>query len=162
MPNRWTFKITPIKELLARYEVGIGWIDPFCGSSSIAETSQDLSTGFSAIETLRNFPYSSMRGVLFDPPYSPRQISECYKSIGLAVSKEDTQNQWTEEKNRASLIIQPGGLCISFGWNSNGLGKSRGFEIEEILLVSHGAAHNDTIVTVERKNSPNQTAKGNE
>jgi hypothetical protein len=32
------------------------------------------------------------------------------------------------------------------------MGKKRGFEIIEILLVSHGRLHNDTIVTVEVKN----------
>jgi hypothetical protein len=31
------------------------------------------------------------------------------------------------------------------------MGKTNGFEIEEILLVPHGGWHNDTIVTVERK-----------
>ena len=40
---------------------------------------------------------------------------------------------------------------ISFGWNSIGFGKNRGFEIIEILLVAHGGTKNDTIVTVERK-----------
>ena len=32
-----------------------------------------------------------------------------------------------------------------------GLGKNRGFEMLEILLVPHGGSKNDTIVTVERK-----------
>lgn len=40
---------------------------------------------------------------------------------------------------------------ISFGWNSGGIGKQYDFEIIEIMLVAHGGAHNDTIVTVERK-----------
>lgn len=48
-------------------------------------------------------------------------------------------------------IVAPGGLVISFGWDSTGMGKGRGFETVEILLVNHGACHNDTIVTVERK-----------
>jgi len=43
------------------------------------------------------------------------------------------------------------GIVVSFGWNSGGIGKKYGFEIEEILLVPHGGSHNDTIVTVERK-----------
>ena len=34
---------------------------------------------------------------------------------------------------------------------SNGIGKNRGFEMLEILLVPHGGSKNDTIVTVERK-----------
>jgi len=32
-----------------------------------------------------------------------------------------------------------------------GIGKNRGFEMVEILLVPHGGSKNDTIVTVERK-----------
>lgn len=42
-------------------------------------------------------------------------------------------------------------IVISFGWNTNGMEINRGFKIEEILLVAHGGAHNDTICTVERK-----------
>jgi hypothetical protein len=32
-----------------------------------------------------------------------------------------------------------------------GMGKNRGFKIKRILLVPHGGAKNDTIVTVEVK-----------
>jgi len=49
-------------------------------------------------------------------------------------------------------MLKPGGIAICFGWNSMGFGLTRGYELKEILLVTHGAAHNDTIVTVERKN----------
>ena len=41
--------------------------------------------------------------------------------------------------------------CITFGWNSTGLGKKRGFEITRILIVCHGSMHNDTICTVEER-----------
>ena len=43
------------------------------------------------------------------------------------------------------------GKVISFGWNSNGIGKTLGFEQVEILMVAHGGHHNDTICTVEVK-----------
>ena len=48
-------------------------------------------------------------------------------------------------------ILKPNGLALCFGWNSNGVGKKRGFEIIEVLLVAHGGSKNDTICTVERK-----------
>lgn len=48
-------------------------------------------------------------------------------------------------------IAVPGGVCLSFGWSTNGMGKTRGYEIEEILLVAHGGARNDTICMAERK-----------
>ena len=57
----------------------------------------------------------------------------------------------TSVNNIASRKIRVGGIAISFGWNSCGIGKKRGFELEEILLICHGGHHNDTIVTVERK-----------
>jgi len=40
---------------------------------------------------------------------------------------------------------------LSFGWNSVGMGITRGYEIVEILLVCHGGAHNDTICIAEKK-----------
>lgn len=48
-------------------------------------------------------------------------------------------------------LLRPGGIVLSFGWSSNGMGKSRRYELEEILLVCHGGAHNDTICIAKRK-----------
>lgn len=159
IPNKWTFKMKPVEELLSRYKIGKRWADPFCGESTLCEFRNDLNSKnenadkhLFAKDFLASFETASLDGVLFDPPYSPRQISECYKSIGLSVGMKDTQNQWTIEKENISRIVKPNGICISFGWNSNGVGKKRGFEIEEILMIAHGSSHNDTIVVVERKN----------
>ena len=54
-------------------------------------------------------------------------------------------------KKQISRIVKYNGVVITCGWNSGGIGKKYGFEIEEILLVPHGGWHNDTIVVVERK-----------
>ena len=58
---------------------------------------------------------------------------------------------WGNLKKEIARVVKPNGIVISFGWNSNGIGKTKGFEIIEILLVSHGGNHNDTICVVERK-----------
>jgi hypothetical protein len=50
-------------------------------------------------------------------------------------------------------MLKPKGIAICFGWNTSGFGKSRGFVLERILLLAHGGAHNDTMITVERKRS---------
>jgi hypothetical protein len=50
-----------------------------------------------------------------------------------------------------SRIIKPDGIIMCFGWNSSGVGIKRGMKLVEILMVSHGGSHNDTIVTVEKK-----------
>ena len=139
MPNKRTFQIKPIAELIARYSNMTDWIDPFPYPFK-----QD------AIVYLDALPANSESRLLFDPPYSMRQLKECYESRGQAVS-DTTCGLYARWKDAAARVIAPGGICISFGWSSNGLGQSRGFEIVEILLVAHGGCHNDTICTVERK-----------
>ena len=105
-----------------------------------------------ALDFLKTFKDESVDFILFDPPYSPRQISECYKTFDKSVNMETTQTSfWSNLKDEMKRIIKLNGIVISFGWNSNGLGKNRGFEILEILLVAHGSNHNDTIITVEKK-----------
>ena len=160
MPNMWTFKIKPIKKLLDKY-VGDGkdWIDPFGGMNSPAEYSNDLNSKMPTAYHMRadvfisSFKDRKFKGIIYDPPYSLRQISECYKKAGMLVTMQDTQGQALKanDKSYISKQIISGGYAISCGWNTNGFGKKNGFEIIEILLVAHGGAHNDTIVTVEKR-----------
>jgi hypothetical protein len=162
MPNKNTFSIKPIKELIERIVVGEPglWIDPFCGLNQYAALSlkNDLSTDvqapyhLDAKEFLMQLNRCPDYHMFFDPPYSPRQISESYKSVGIRTNMQTTQSSWYSDiKNEITRIIPKGNVCISCGWNSNGIGMTRGFFIEEILIVAHGGWHNDTIVTVERK-----------
>jgi hypothetical protein len=89
--------------------------------------------------------------VLFDPPYSVTQVKEVYTSIGIDTIPKRIASAWTLERDLIERLTKPSGYCLSFGWNSQGMGKGRGFDTEEILLVAHGREHNDTICTVERK-----------
>lgn len=98
---------------------------------------------------MKSLETNSVEKLAFDPPYSPRQLKEMYSNAGL--SYETKSSYWSELKNEISRIMKTNGKVISFGWNSMGIGKNRGFEITEILLVPHGGNHNDTIVTVEVK-----------
>ena len=161
MPNAKTFRIKAIKALIKKYiaEVPHGVvIDPFANDSKIATVTNDIDPQYStdyhleATEFLRLFGKASVDIVLYDPPYSPRQLSECYKRLGKSATMNDTQaSYWSEQKKLIGEIVKPNGFCISFGWNSGGVGKKNGFEIVEILLIAHGGSHNDTICTVERK-----------
>ena len=121
MPNKNTFSIKPIRELIIRYTPKpIFWIDPFAGNGemrSYCDSTNDLNPDcetdehMEALEYLKTFKENSVRGVLFDPPYSPRQISECYKSIGKKTQISDTQSSfWSEKKDIISKIIIPDGL----------------------------------------------------
>ena len=156
MPSIWTFRIQPIASLLQRYvECPDNWADPFAGETSPAILTNDIEpskpTKFhkDALEFLKGIAGESVDGVLFDPPYSTEQCLRRYTPIqnGTAGRAE----YWAKCKDEIAHIVKPGGLSISFCWDSTGIGTKRGFEIIEILLVCHGACHNDTIVTVERK-----------
>ena len=158
MPNKWTFTIEPIRKLICKYVGdGKGWIDPFAGENSPAEIRNDLNPNRPAEYHLEAKEFAKIidgtfKGVLFDPPYSNRQIKECYEGIGLTVHQSDTQSSfYGDVKNFLAPKIEVGGIAISFGWNSSGFGLKRGFRIVEILLVAHGGAKNDTICTVEMK-----------
>ena len=105
-----------------------------------------------ATDFLKMFDDESVDTVLYDAPYSPRQISECYKKLGMSVNYQTTQSSyWSKQKAEIGRIVKPGGIVITCSWNSGGIGKKYGFEIQEILLVPHGGWHNDTIVVVEKK-----------
>lgn len=167
-PSAWTFTIKPIRELLDRYVGdGVGWVDPFAGENSPAEYTNDQHPDRKArwhmdaelfcqmITRMKRSEGRMLRGVIFDPPYSYRQVSEHYKGIGLKAKSIDTSaNFYNRVMNAICDQIEPGGYAISCGWNSNAFGMNRGFEIVEILLVAHGSHHNDTIVTVEKKVRP--------
>lgn len=157
MPNSNTFEIKPIKELIDKYTYGLV-IDPFANKNKLANITNDLDEQYDtdyhmdALDFLKKFDDNSVDCVLYDPPYSVRQVSEVYRKLGHSVNMETTQaSYWSKQKKEIGRIVNRNGIVISCGWNSGGIGKKYGFKILEILLVPHGGAHNDTIVTVERK-----------
>lgn len=156
MPNKWTFCIKPIKALLEKELTDGLWIDPYAGENSPAEITNDLNPSkntkyhLHAIDFLKLFEDDSVDGVLYDPPYSPRQVKECYEGIGLD-GWDGRMTFWSDAKNEIARIVKPGGKVICCGWNSMGCGAKRGFEMDRILIVPHGGSRNDTICTVETK-----------
>lgn len=158
MPNHETFKIKPIADVLRRYSVGKAWADPFAGNNSPAQYTNDhnpktkAKSHMEAVEFAKLFSKGKLNGLVFDPPYSFRQVSEHYKVIGKKATQKDTSMAFYEKvKSAFCEKVKKGGYVICCGWNSNGFGKARGFKIVEILLVAHGGSKNDTIVIVEEK-----------
>ena len=157
MPNKNTFDIKPINDLINKYAFGT-IIDPFSNKNKIGTITNDFDEQYDtnyhmyALDFLKMFNDEIIDTVLYDPPFSPRQVSECYKKLGKSVNMETTQASYqTKQKEQIGRIVKSNGIVITCGWNSGGIGKKYGFEIIEILLVAHGGWHNDTIVTVERK-----------
>lgn len=154
MPNRYTFAMPPVAQLLKDEGVGAGWADPMAGIHSPAHITNDIdptvSTAyhFDALQFLKTV-YETMDkvdGVVFDPPYS----------ASMAGGKYANPAAWTKYilqcKDEIARIIRPGGKAILFGWNSNGLGMKRGFTLVRGLIIAHGGSHqHDTIITVEVK-----------
>jgi hypothetical protein len=159
IPNADTFSIKPIEEFVKRYLLTSKFsVDPFARNKRWCSITNDLNPATSAQfhldaeEFLLQLPPRFDLGI-FDPPYSPRQISECYAEFGREATREDTQNGRLYKRVRDALdrVIIPGGTVLSFGWNSSGMGLKRSYAIEELMLVAHGGAHNDTICLAERK-----------
>ena len=157
MPSGNTFSIQAIGDLINKYKSGV-IIDPFANSNKFATITNDLDPQYDttyhmdALDFLKMLDTESVDTVLWDPPFSPRQITDCYKKLGKSVNWETTQaSYWSKQKEEISRIVKKDGYVITCGWNSGGVGKKYGFEIQEILLVAHGGWHNDTIVVVDKK-----------
>lgn len=161
MPNHETFSVKPIGDFVRSYTSKCSWsCDPFARNKRIAHFTNDLDPSTLADHHMdAEFFLKKLHEekkwcdlVIFDPPYSPRQISEYYKSIGMQVGMKETQSALLYKRVRDAIlpILAPHGIVLSFGWNTVGMGKKRGFEIIEIMLCCHGSAHNDTICLAEQ------------
>lgn len=139
MPNRRTFSIKPIKELIAKYSL-----------TPVFDVFQ-LGLETDVLANLKALTGESQQTVLLDPPYSPRQAKEVYGYIFKTFDAVQFNHRLRLIKDEIARVVRPGGHVISCGWNSNGLGIKRGFYKVEIRLIAHGGSHNDTIVVVERK-----------
>ena len=161
MPSADTFSIKPIGEFVRRYIQNGVSVDPFARNGTLATITNDINPNTSAQYHMDAIDFLDMYAVggaladvvILDMPYSPRQISECYQELGRKVTMADTQsgNLYRRVRDAVMPILNPDGIVLSFGWNTVGMGKKRGFEIVEILLVCHGGAHNDTICMAEKR-----------
>jgi len=162
MPNADTFSIPAIAEFVARHMQGGGVsIDPFARNKRLATHTNDINPDTLAEHHMEARDFLQMLVglgvkadvIIFDPPYSPRQVSECYQAVGLTATMRDTQTgaMKRECRNLFRQLINRGGKVLSFGWNTVGMGK--GWNIDEIMLVCHGGDHNDTICMAETQDT---------
>ena len=134
-------------------------VDAFANECKYGTITNDLNPVFDtdyhldALQFLKGIESKSADLVLFDPPYSISQASEMYKSYGKEKLEINVSNMkyWASIKDEIARILKLNGRVISCGWNSNGLGKGRGFEMTSVLIVNHGGSKNDTLVTLEYK-----------
>lgn len=162
MPNKNTFSIKPFKELIEKYKAKLPAdaiiLDPFANTNKHGTITNDLDPQYDtdyhmdAKDFLKMFDDNSVELCLFDPPFSPTQTVLCYKKLEKTVDWYSTSAKfWSDLKKEIGRVLKPGGYCITFGWNSGGIGKKYGCKIKEILLCAHGGNHNDTIAVVDEK-----------
>jgi hypothetical protein len=162
MPNGDTFSVPPIGDFVKSYLDGASVsVDPFARNKRWATHTNDLNPATQADHHMDAEAFLLMLAasgvkadlIIFDPPYSPRQISECYKSVGMEVGMKETQSALLYQRVRNAImpICTDDAIVLSFGWNTVGMGKKHGFDQIEIMLVCHGGAHNDTICMAERR-----------
>jgi len=153
----WTFDIPSVGQLLGRYvNGGKGWADPFAANSRFAEWRNDLNPKshakyhMEAEEFIRTVLPDDLNGIIFDPPYSKRQISECYAGIGLKATQEDTSELFYNRVKRAfEGKVRPGGYCISMGYSTRGVYGWEDVEMLDVVANNDGAY--DILVLVQRK-----------
>lgn len=162
MPNKNTFNVKPIGAFVKKYLQGSRHsLDPMARDNAWATVTNDINPETQAqyhepadkfisrlVAAKKHFDL-----IIFDPPYSLAQLKMSYRHVGQDLTKEETPliNRWTLEKNMMAMLQRRGDIFLNFGWSSYGMGKTRGYEIKEILLVCHGAGHNDTICIAEVK-----------
>ena len=96
-----------------------------------------------AYELVCSLPDKSFDTIILDPPYSLRKSREKYG--GRYIGK------FTKIKDVLPRILKDNGKIITFGYNSVGMSKSRGFTKIGILLVCHNGDHDDTVAVIENK-----------
>lgn len=141
-------------------------VDPFCNNKTTRMqgtklTTNDLNPEFNANYCMEANDFAELMLeqkqeydlVLFDPPYSLRQLKELYNGIGKDLELWQTQNMWGRAKNALGQCVKAGGYAITFGWSTSGFGRRRGFEKREIhVLCQQGRDDRyDLLITVEQK-----------
>ena len=163
IPSAETFSIPPITAFVKSYlRLSKNSADPFARNKRWATWTNDLNPNTAAeyhmeargfLQLLKD-RQEMLDLVLFDPPYSRRQVKEVYESVGLQFTNHDSQyysSNWREERAIINDILAVGGVVLSFGWNTSGMGSFSNFAPEEILIVCHGGTRYDTLCIAERK-----------
>ena len=161
VPSKWSFGVNQINDFVKKYYNNKKlWIDPFCGKFSPVpfEHRNDINTErkakyhLKAPEFTKLYPDESVYGVIYDPPYSTTRIKRSYKSIGIEqLTLDETKFFYKDIEEEIYRVLEPGGICLKFAWNSSSIIDMKSMKILEVLVVNHGGLHPDTLCTAQRK-----------
>jgi hypothetical protein len=156
MPNKWTFEMKPIHDLLVKYIFKARKVlIPFAGMTRFSGLNLPEIT-YIDIDTTRPQPClygdclevmatlkSKYDLIISDPPFCFFQAVHTYHNQKL--------QDISYAKELYEKLLTPNGMIIHFGFNSTGMGETRGYEKKEILLVNQGGSHSDLIITIEQR-----------
>lgn len=156
MPSKDTLTIKPILDLATKWIKGVS-IDPFAGNCELALYRNDINPNTKAtcheesIAWLKGFDDNFAESAIVDPPYSPRQMKECYNSVGIdnkGQASTQSARLYNETRQELDRILTPEAFVLWLGWSSVGMTTTLGWKMVDGLIVCHGGGHNDTIATV--------------
>ena len=134
VPNKQTFTVPIIKKLVKSKKRGLV-LDLFSYPFD-----KDV------LQKLKETKTESIDVLLFDPPYSTKMNKLLYHNKGDSIYDN---LYYRKLKMEVARVLKPGGVVIKFGWNSTRMNNN--FEIEEIILISHGGQRHDTICSIQKK-----------
>ena len=152
-PTKWTFDPSSVcrfveKELEGRV------LNLFAGQTKLRHSGEivrndmdedkDADIHIDATNCREHFSDGSFDTLILDPPYNVRKAREKYEG--------EYMGSFKRVKDQSQHLIKPaGGKVITFGYDSTGMSKSRGFEKQKVALINHKGDHNDTICVIERR-----------
>lgn len=156
--NCYTFKVPKIKAWVESQCKGLYVLNLFCGPTKLegcieirndgnlkidAEYHMDALDLLRFLVTNKDSIRKKFDVVLCDPPYSYRKSMEYYEG--------HRNSRFKQCLDLIPEILAPDGKVICFGYHASQMGKSRGFYVDEILVVDHSGAMHSTLACVEKR-----------
>lgn len=154
MLSRWTFAYAPARKLVRKHMTGR--VLNACAGKTVLDHDgeivrndlnprRDADHHVDVAEIAYHFPAQSFDTVLFDPPFDEQQAETKYDGLH-AMDVYAALEGFNE-------LVRPGGVVVSFGWNSWGMRSFPAFERRDTTLLQRGPIHRDVIVTIDERTS---------
>jgi len=152
IPSRYMFTDGRVMKILKQEMTNSVWLDPMAGYNSPAQVCNDLDPNTpaqyheDALLFLKRQPDEYYDGVIFDPPYTPKQSREYYAE---RIPPKSFYKYLIDCKREIARIIKPGGKYIQFWYTVMGLW---GYKTTRVVLICQLApGRPDIICVVQRK-----------
>jgi len=136
---------------------GLKIADPYARNCRIAgeytndiDPETDAKFHLDALDFLCSMDSGAFDAVIFDPPFSEYQAKRYeHGTANIYTTPGAVKDQMCEIER----ILKPGGYLLKFGYNTS---RHKGhFDLIRVMVVNHGANHNDTLVSLWMKANHN-------